>query len=56
MTQLTTLNFDNPLGQAYWIMLVLFTVAPILFGLNLPAPALAEASPEMVGSRVQRAA
>ena len=34
MHRLTTLNFDNPLGQAFWIMRVIFTVAPILFGLD----------------------
>src|SRR5207253_9953357 len=33
MTRLTTLNFSNPVGQAFWIMRVIFTVAPILFGL-----------------------
>jgi uncharacterized membrane protein YphA (DoxX/SURF4 family) len=32
--RLTTLNFANPLGQAFWIMRVIFTVAPILFGLD----------------------
>jgi hypothetical protein len=34
MTRLTTLNFDNPVGQSFWIMRVIFTVAPILFGLD----------------------
>jgi len=34
MNRLTTLNFSNPVGQAFWIMRVLFTVAPILFGLD----------------------
>src|SRR5438105_2146232 len=34
MTRLTTMNFDNPVGQAFWIMRVIFTVAPILFGLD----------------------
>lgn len=34
MTRLTTLNFDNPVGQAFWLMRVIFTVAPILFGLD----------------------
>src|SRR6266498_1532535 len=33
-TRLTTLYFDNPVGQAFWIMRVIFTVAPILFGLD----------------------
>ena len=32
--RLTTLNFRNPVGQAFWIMRVIFTVAPILFGLD----------------------
>ncbi len=34
MTRLTTLNFSNPVGQAFWIMRIIFTVAPILFGLD----------------------
>jgi hypothetical protein len=34
MPRLTTLNFNNPLGQSFWIMRVFFTVAPILFGLD----------------------
>ena len=34
MTRLTTLNFDNPVGQSFWIMRAIFTVAPILFGLD----------------------
>ena len=34
MTRLTTLNFDNPVGQSFLIMRVIFTVAPILFGLD----------------------
>ena len=34
MTRLTTLNFDNPVGQAFWILRVIFTVAPILSGLD----------------------
>jgi hypothetical protein len=34
MTRLTTLNFANPVGQAFWISRVIFTVAPILFGLD----------------------
>ena len=34
MTRLSTLNFDNPVGQSFWIMRVIFTVAPILFGLD----------------------
>jgi len=34
MTRLTTRNFANPVGQAFWIMRVLFTVVPILFGLD----------------------
>lgn len=34
MIRLTTRDFSNPLGQAFWIMRVIFTVAPILFGLD----------------------
>jgi hypothetical protein len=34
MIRLTTRNFANPIGQAFWIMRVIFTVAPILFGLD----------------------
>jgi uncharacterized membrane protein YphA (DoxX/SURF4 family) len=34
MTRLTTTNFNNPIGQAFGIMRVIFTVAPILFGLD----------------------
>jgi uncharacterized membrane protein YphA (DoxX/SURF4 family) len=34
MARLTTLKFDNPLGQAFWIMRVIFCIAPILFGLD----------------------
>ena len=34
MTRLTTLKFDNPVGQSFWLMRVIFTVAPILFGLD----------------------
>src|SRR5262249_4822561 len=34
LMRLTTLNFANPVGQAFWIMRVIFTVAPILFGLD----------------------
>ena len=34
MTRLTTLNFDNPVGQAFWILRVVFTVAPIVSGLD----------------------
>jgi uncharacterized membrane protein YphA (DoxX/SURF4 family) len=34
VNRLTTLKFDNPLGQSFWIMRVIFTVAPILFGLD----------------------
>lgn len=34
MSELTTRNFSNPLGQAFWIMRVAFVVAPILFGLD----------------------
>ena len=32
MARLTTRNFDNPVGQSFWIMRVIFTIAPILFG------------------------
>jgi len=34
MPRLTTMNMSNPLGQAFWAMRVIFTVAPILFGLD----------------------
>jgi hypothetical protein len=34
MSRLTTLNLANPLGQAFWGLRVIFTVAPILFGLD----------------------
>src|SRR5262249_4784424 len=34
MPRLTTLNISNPVGQAFWAMRVIFTVAPILFGLD----------------------
>lgn len=34
MSDLTTRNLSNPVGQAFWIMRVIFTVAPILFGLD----------------------
>jgi hypothetical protein len=34
MTRLTTLNVANPVGQAFWISRVIFTLAPILFGLD----------------------
>jgi hypothetical protein len=34
MMRLTTRDFSNPVGQAFWIMRVIFTVAPILFGLD----------------------
>jgi hypothetical protein len=34
MIRLTTRDFSNPVGQAFWIMRVIFTVAPILFGLD----------------------
>jgi hypothetical protein len=34
MPRLTTLNLSNPLGQAFWAMRVIFTIAPILFGLD----------------------
>ena len=34
MTRLTTLKFDNPVGQAFWILRVVFTVAPIVSGLD----------------------
>jgi len=31
---MTTLNYSNPLGQAFWTMRIIFTVAPIIFGLD----------------------
>lgn len=34
MSRFTTLNVANPLGQAFWAMRVVFTVAPIIFGLD----------------------
>jgi uncharacterized membrane protein YphA (DoxX/SURF4 family) len=34
MMRLTTLNVSNPVGQAFWSMLIIFTIAPILFGLD----------------------
>jgi len=34
MTRLTTLNVENPVGQAFWIARIIFTIAPILFGLD----------------------
>lgn len=34
MTRLTTLNVSNPVGQTFWLMRIIFTVAPILFGLD----------------------
>jgi len=34
MTRLSTLRFDNPVGQAFRLMRVICTVAPILFGLD----------------------
>ena len=34
MTRLTTRNVSNPVGQAFWIGRIIFTVAPILFGLD----------------------
>lgn len=34
MTRLTTRNFANPVGQAFWIMRVVFTIAPIVFGVG----------------------
>ena len=34
MPRLTTLNFDNPVGQAFWILRVVFTIAPIVSGLD----------------------
>jgi|ERR1051326_2633037 hypothetical protein len=34
MIRLTTLKYDNPVGQAFWLMRIIFTVAPILFGLD----------------------
>jgi uncharacterized membrane protein YphA (DoxX/SURF4 family) len=34
MTRLTTLNVSNPVGQAFWIARIIFTVAPIVFGLD----------------------
>jgi hypothetical protein len=34
MIRLTTRDFTNPVGQAFWIMRVIFTIAPILFGLD----------------------
>ncbi|HVC35688.1 MAG TPA: hypothetical protein VNL16_19440 [Chloroflexota bacterium] len=34
MSDLTTRNLSNPIGQAFWIMRVTFTIAPILFGLD----------------------
>jgi hypothetical protein len=34
MSRLTTLNLSNPLGQAFWMLRVVFTVGPILFGLD----------------------
>ena len=33
-TRLTTLNASNPLGQAFWGLRILFSIAPILFGLD----------------------
>jgi hypothetical protein len=34
MHRLTTLTLDNPLGQAFWALRIIFTVAPILAGLD----------------------
>jgi len=34
MTRLTTQNIANPVGQAFWITRIIFTIAPILFGLD----------------------
>src|SRR5438105_5054206 len=34
MVRLTTLNFSNPVGQAFWVARVIFTVAPIIMGLD----------------------
>jgi hypothetical protein len=34
MTRLTTLNLSNPVGQAFWALRAIFTIAPILFGLD----------------------
>jgi hypothetical protein len=34
MTPLTTLNLSNPVGQAFWLLRAVFTVGPILFGLD----------------------
>jgi uncharacterized membrane protein YphA (DoxX/SURF4 family) len=34
MLRLTTLNLSNPVGQAFWILRVVFTVGPIMFGLD----------------------
>jgi len=34
MSNLTTRSLANPVGQAFWIMRVTFTIAPILFGLD----------------------
>lgn len=34
MSGLSTRNLANPVGQAFWIMRVTFTIAPILFGVD----------------------
>jgi uncharacterized membrane protein YphA (DoxX/SURF4 family) len=34
MTRLSTPNLANPVGQAFWIARIIFTIAPILFGLD----------------------
>jgi uncharacterized membrane protein YphA (DoxX/SURF4 family) len=34
MTRLTTNNIANPVDQAFWLARILFTIAPILFGLD----------------------
>ena len=34
MMRMTTLNASNPVGQAFWSMRVIYTLAPILFGLD----------------------
>src|SRR6266567_119366 len=34
MTRFTTMNLSSPVGQAFWGMRIIFTIAPILFGLD----------------------
>jgi len=34
MTRFTTMNVSSPVGQAFWGMRIIFTIAPILFGLD----------------------